>query len=266
MSKYEVYYYSQNRWGVAKVVFILCRYLPYAGVAMAAQEAILSSPFGDPTPRVSNDVLVSLSNKGNIIRISSILAAEILFCIRIWILWEKSKRILFTLFAAATVALTATLLFNLEPIVFGLSGSEWHFFADQVSHGAAAVAAVVLTYELALLFIVLLRWRQLRGNIGVETIVGVLVKDGVLYILGVVAISATILIVGFGFSPEYSAMFETFQVTMHSNMACRIMLNLVKNEKDIQDPTVKEEEEEDLGDMAFAAPGGPSSDLPESTA
>ncbi|EIW78130.1 hypothetical protein CONPUDRAFT_156140 [Coniophora puteana RWD-64-598 SS2] len=199
-----------------------------------------------------------------VIRISSVLAAEILLCIRIWILWEKSRRILFTLLAAATAALTATLLFNLQPTAFGLSGSEWHFFADQASLGAAAVAAVILAYELALLFIVLFRWRQLRGNIGVETIVSVLVRDGVLYILGIVAISATILIVGFGFSPEYSAMFETFQVAMHSNMACRIMLNLVKNEKGIQDPTVKEEEEEDLGDMAFAAPQ--PSGLPESTA
>ncbi|EIW78168.1 hypothetical protein CONPUDRAFT_156171 [Coniophora puteana RWD-64-598 SS2] len=52
-------------------------------------------------------------------------------------------------------------------------------------------------------------------------------------------------------------MFEALQITIHTGMACRTMLNLVRNEKEVEDPTVIDE----LDDMAFAAPTSSGSNV-----
>ncbi|EIW78131.1 hypothetical protein CONPUDRAFT_145476 [Coniophora puteana RWD-64-598 SS2] len=233
-SKWEAQYYLQGRLGFAKIIFIVCRYLAYPGVAMAVQ----------------------------LLRVVSILLAEFLLCIRIWILWERSKRMLYTLVGVAT------------PLSFG---PAYHFCADQVSLNASIVAAIVASYEIVLLLLVLLRWRYLRKCNSVGTLTSLLVKDGVLYIVGVIAISLTIVIIGFTFStPEAyfrdcsqntapclkgfaigdpvgkdTDTYNSIQVSIHSAMACRIMLNLVKNDRETHSTTAKGD---DFNSVVFAGP------------
>jgi len=246
--EWEAYYYVQSRWGLPKIVFIVCRYLPYPGVIMAAQEAALSYVNGDPLPHVECTVLDVISFRGNILRVCSVVFAEVLLSVRIWILWEKSKRMFIILVGLAVVTLPISLYLNMDPVpVVNRLG---YFCADQVSQDASVVSGAIIAYELSLLSLVLIRWRKLRGTVGEKSIANVLVRECILYIMFIVGISSSIVIVGFAFPEEYSAMFEALQITIHTGMACRTMLNLVRNEKEVEEPTIIDE----LDDMAFAAP------------
>jgi len=219
--EWEVQFYLQGRWGLVRVAFILCRYLPYPGLVLGILADLFQSVSDGTHPHSSPATLNSLQTYGNVIRVGAILMTELLLNIRIWALWAKNKRVLAVLLILAGVALPIGLYLNL-------------------THGLL-VNAVLMTYELALLLLVLLRRRELRETLGAlprsvlnnrRPIVELLIEDGVLYVLAIVAILATIIIGGYTLGTHaYGGLFNAFQLAIQSSMSCRSILHIIENDQ-----------------------------------
>ncbi|KAG2126079.1 hypothetical protein BD769DRAFT_1668514 [Suillus cothurnatus] len=181
-------------WDVTRVIFIISRYLPFAGAGMTA--------YGD------NQCTSIL--EGNIIHLIGIVAAEALLVIRTWAFWQRSKRLMIGLLVYSVLTITAAIAADLSPTML-IPGEEppkgTYYF--QSTRNSAVVYIFLAMFESLLLVLTVYKrvhdYRDFQGGI-VQT----LYYDGMIYMLCILTITIANVIIGVALASAYSNMFDTY--------------------------------------------------------
>ncbi|KAG1764337.1 hypothetical protein EDD22DRAFT_1019267 [Suillus occidentalis] len=215
-------------WDVIRIIFVISRYLPFAGVGMTA--------YGEwPTPilpcdadglildalRVSDQCASTL--EGNIIHIIGIVAAEALLVIRTWAFWQKSKKLLIVLLVYSVLTIIAAIAADLSPTSL-IPGEEpplgTCYFES--TRNAAVVYIFLAMFECVILMLTI--YKRVHDYRDFESgIVVTLYHDGMIYMLCILTITVANVIIGAAFASAYSNLFDTLQLVIHSVLASRIL-------------------------------------------
>lgn len=222
----EVQWTWFRSWDVTRVMFVISRYLPFAGVGMTAYDAL----------RASNQCASTL--EGNIIHIIGIVAAEGLLIIRTWAFWQKSKRLLIGLLVYSALTITAAIAADLSPTML-LPGEEppLNTCYFESTRNGAVVYIFLAIFESVILFLTIYKrvhdYRDFRSGI-----VATLYYDGILYMLCILTITVANVIIGAALASAYSNLFDTLQLVSHSVLASRILFRLRNNNERVHEPSM----------------------------
>ncbi|KAG2095448.1 uncharacterized protein F5147DRAFT_400531 [Suillus discolor] len=186
-------------WDVIRVIFVVSRYLPFAGVGMTAYDAL---------------------------RVSSIVAAEALLVIRTWAFWKKSKILLIGLSVYSVLTIAAILAVSLSPTML-LSGEEppvGTCYFESTRNSAVVYMFLVMFESVILILTVYKRVHDYKNF--QSRIVVTLYHDGMFYMLCILGITLANVIIGAVLPSAYSDMLEALQLVSHSVLASRILFRL----------------------------------------
>ncbi|KAG2047180.1 hypothetical protein BDR06DRAFT_122321 [Suillus hirtellus] len=212
-------------WDAIRVIFVISRYLPFAGVGMTAYDAL----------RVSNKCASTL--EGNIIHIVGIVAAEALLIIRTWAFWQKSKRLLIGLLVYSVLTIVAVLAVDLSPTVL-IPGEEPPLgtcYFESTRNGAVAYMFLAMFESVILSLTVYKRVHDYKNF--QSGIVVTLYHDGMVYMLCILGITLANVIIGAALPSAYSNMFDTLQLVTHSVLASRILFRLRRSSERVHEPS-----------------------------
>lgn len=210
----EVHWTWSKSWDVTRIIFIISRYLPFAGVGMTAYDAL----------RVSNQCTSTL--EGNIIHIISIVSAEALLVIRTWAFWQKSKKLLIGLLVYSVLTIAAAMAVDLSPTML-IPGEEpplgTCYF--QSTRNAALVYVFLAMFECVILILTV--YKRVHDYQDFQSgIIVTLYYDGMIYMLCILTITIANVIIGTALASAYSNMLDTLQLVSHSVLASRILFRL----------------------------------------
>ncbi|KIK42215.1 hypothetical protein CY34DRAFT_805196 [Suillus luteus UH-Slu-Lm8-n1] len=222
----EVQWTWSRPWDVIRIIFVISRYLPFAGVGMTAYDAL----------RVSDQCASTL--EGNIIHIIGIVAAEALLVIRTWAFWQKSKKLLIVLSVYSVLTIIAAIAADLSPTSL-IPGEEpplgTCYFES--TRNAAVVYIFLAMFECVILMLTI--YKRVHDYRDFESgIVVTLYHDGMIYMLCILTITVTNVIIGAAFASAYSNMFDTLQLVIHSVLASRILFRLRSSNERVHQPTM----------------------------
>lgn len=214
----EVQWTWSKPWDVIRIIFVISRYLPFAGVGMTAYDAL----------RVSDQCASTL--EGNIIHIIGIVAAEALLVIRTWAFWKKSKRLLIGLLIYSMATVIGAAAMNILPnhqlistdvsMIPGSCGFE-------SSRNAALVYAILALFECVILVLTAYKWFYDYRDSEIQTSIVTTVYGGsMLYMMCIIAITVTNVIIDAALPVGFTNIFDTLQLVIHSVLASRILFHL----------------------------------------
>ncbi|KAG2047175.1 hypothetical protein BDR06DRAFT_964268 [Suillus hirtellus] len=213
-------------WDVTRVIFVISRYLPFAGVGLTAYDAL----------RVGHQCTSSL--QGKIIHIISIVAAESLLIIRTWAFWQRSKRLLIGLLVYSVLIIAAALAVDLSPTML-LPGEEppigTCYFED--TRNEAVVYIFLAMFESVILILTVYKRVHDYKN-SQSGIVVTLYHDGMFYMLCILGITLANVVIGAALPSAYSDMLDALQLVSHSVLASRILFRIRDSNERIQEPSV----------------------------
>ncbi|KAG1854438.1 hypothetical protein DFJ58DRAFT_787912 [Suillus subalutaceus] len=224
----EVQWTWSRPWDVTRIIFIISRYLPFAGVGMTAYDAL----------RTSNQCASTL--EGNIIHIISIVAAEALLVIRTWAFWQKSKKLLIGLLVYSVLTIAAAIAADLSPTML-IPGEEpplgTCYFES--TRNSAVVYIFLAMFECVILTLTVYKrvhdYRDFQSGIVVT-----LYYDGMIYMLCILTITIANVIIGAALASAYSNMFDTLQLVIHSVLASRILFRLRHRNERVHESSMSE--------------------------
>ncbi|KAG1798644.1 uncharacterized protein HD556DRAFT_196806 [Suillus plorans] len=213
-------------WDITRVIFVISRYLPFAGVGLTAYDAL----------RVKHQC--TSSPQGKIIHIISIVAAESLLIIRTWAFWQKSKRLLIGLLVYSVLIIAAALAVDLSPKML-LPGEEppvgTCYFED--TRNEAVVYIFLAMFESVILILTVYKRVHDYKNFQ-SRIVVTLYHDGMFYMLCILGITLANVIIGAALPSAYSDMLDALQLVSHSVLASRILFRIRDSNGRIHEPSV----------------------------
>ncbi|KAG1798639.1 uncharacterized protein HD556DRAFT_196141 [Suillus plorans] len=207
-------------WDVIRVIFVISRYLPFAGVGMMAYDAL----------GVSNQCT---SLEGNIIHVTGIVAAEALLVIRTWAFWQKSKRLLIGILVYVVLSIAASLAVLKLSSTMLIPGGTCYF--EITRNDAVEYIFLAMFESMILTLTVYKRFHDFKNF--QSGIVVTLYHDDVFYTLCILAVTLANVIAGAALPSAYSDMFDTLQVVSHSVLASRILFRLRHSNERVQEPS-----------------------------
>ncbi|KAH7923035.1 hypothetical protein BV22DRAFT_610598 [Leucogyrophana mollusca] len=203
-----------RKWRLPRILFVLSRYVPFAGAIMTAYAAANSHetncvPFGD----VSNGA-----------RFLSMIFAECLLILRTYAFWGCSKRLLAALLTYGVATLAAAVIISAAPINLNIPGQSLPC-AFEGARSSAIPYGLLMLYEMVIMSLIIFkRNRHYRDASG--SVIKTLYRDGMLYTLCIMLVSSANVIVIASLPLAYSDMLNTPQIVVHSVLASRILFNL----------------------------------------
>ncbi|KAG1908924.1 uncharacterized protein F5891DRAFT_995945 [Suillus fuscotomentosus] len=182
-------------WDVIRVIFVISRYLPFADALRASDQCA--------------DTVEGYIN------LTSLAA---LLVIRTWAFWQKSKRLLIGLFAAAIAV-------DLDPAVLIPGGCYF-----ESTRNSAVVYMFLAMFESGQGF---RDYKDLQSRIVVT-----LYHDGMFYMLCILAITLANAIIGAALPIAYSNLFDSLQLVSHSVLASRILFRIRRNHERVHEPSI----------------------------
>ncbi|KAG1841597.1 hypothetical protein C8R48DRAFT_838076 [Suillus tomentosus] len=210
-------------WNVVRVIFIISRYLPFAGVGITAY----------------CDDQCAATLEGYIIDVISIVSAEALLVIRTWAFWQKSKRLLIGLSVYSVLSVAAAIAVDLDPAVLlpgdrGPSAAGCYF---ESSRNSAIVYMFLAMFESVMLILTV--YKRIRDYKDLQSrIVVTLYHDGMFYMLCILAITLANAIIGAALPIAYSNLFDSLQLVSHSVLASRILFRIRRNHERVHEPSI----------------------------
>ncbi|KAG1803987.1 uncharacterized protein BJ212DRAFT_952442 [Suillus subaureus] len=213
-------------WDIPRIMFIISRYLPFAGAGMTAYDAI----------RVSNQCASTV--EGYIIHVICIVAAESLLVIRTWAFWRKSKRLLIGLLVYIVLSVAGAIAADLIPTML-IPGEEpplgTCYFES--TRNAAIVYMFLAVFDSVMLILTVYKWFHDYKDFQSEIIV-TLYHDGIFYMLCILAVTLANVICEGALPSAYSNLFDTLQVVSHSVLASRILFRLRQSNESVHEPSM----------------------------
>ncbi|KAG1847953.1 hypothetical protein C8R48DRAFT_677428 [Suillus tomentosus] len=206
-------------WDAIRVIFVISRYLPFAGVGMTA--------YGDFDAKLITREKCTSTLEGN-----SIVAAEALLIIRTWAFWQKSRKLLIGLLVYSALTIVAVLAVDLSPTVL-IPGGTCYF--ESTRNGAVAYIFLAMFESVILILTVYKRVHDY--NSFQSGIVVTLYHDGMFYMLCILGITLANVIIGAALPSAYSNMLDTLQLVTHSVLASRILFRLRHSNERVHEPS-----------------------------
>jgi hypothetical protein len=207
-------------------MFTISRYLPFVGVGMTAYDAL----------RVSNQCASTV--EGYIIHVICIVAAESLLVVRTWAFWQKSKRLLIGLLVFIVLSVAGAITVDLIPTML-IPGEEpppgTCYFES--TRSAAVVYMFLVVFESVMLILTVYKRFHNYKDCQSEIIV-TLYRDGIFYMLCILAITLANVICEGALPSAYSNMFDTLQPVSHSVLASRILFRLRQSNERVHEPSM----------------------------
>ncbi|KAG1891559.1 uncharacterized protein F5891DRAFT_1070177 [Suillus fuscotomentosus] len=203
-------------WDVTRVIFIISRYLPFAGVGMTAYDAL----------RVSNQSTVGLT---------SLVA---LLVIRTWAFWQKSKNLLIGLIVYSVLTIIAAIAADLAPTMM-IPGEEpplgTCYFES--TRNAAIVYLFLVIFESVML--ILNVYKRIRDYKDFQSgIIVTLYHGGMFYMFCILSVTLANVIFEGALPSAYSNMFDSLQLVVHSVLASRILFRLRDSNERVHVPSM----------------------------
>ncbi|KAF9237228.1 hypothetical protein BU15DRAFT_76133 [Melanogaster broomeanus] len=184
-----------RKWDTTRLIFTVSRYVPFLGTGLTSYYL----PFNSPSAPCPNSLLTAAI----VIHIIGVIAAELLLILRTYALWLGDKRLLYGLFAYATITICAAIAIDTSPTQFLPGGQPQLGCLLESPRNGAIVYAILLLYELAIF--ALIAYKSFGPSRGPRSsIVHIICRDGIFYVLCIIAITLANVIITFWLPLEYS--------------------------------------------------------------
>ncbi|KAG1765774.1 hypothetical protein EDD22DRAFT_1049302 [Suillus occidentalis] len=229
----EVHWTWGRGWGIMRIIFIVSRYLPFAGLTMTVYSSIASTHGGIP----HHGIFTALYDG---VRWLGIAASELLLVARTYAVWGCNKRFL-TLTLMFTTAISIAVL-----VMSDLGASESGDSTGVFEEGqfSSIIYGLLMLVEIVLMTLTLYK-RSKFYQLGDSPLVTTLCRDGVLYVLCITrefwrfacvkallffflfAVVSMANCISIALLPaSYTALLAGPQLVTHSVLASRILFNL----------------------------------------
>ncbi|KAH7922960.1 hypothetical protein BV22DRAFT_621571 [Leucogyrophana mollusca] len=219
----ETHWVGGRKWDLARIIFTVSRYLPFAGVTMSVYAALGNR---------AGQNCVAFGQASNALHIIGILAAEGLLILRTYAFWKCSKKLLAVLLVLAAACLAGAIT-SPRFIIITLPSDRTEniiYWSDSgciflTGRNASLQYVFLMFYEIVVLS--LTAYQRLHSHRDSKnSVLATLYRDSMLYVACIILMSAITIIVGFGLPLSYGAMLDCPQVVIHSILASRILFNL----------------------------------------
>ncbi|KAF9237229.1 hypothetical protein BU15DRAFT_76134 [Melanogaster broomeanus] len=184
-----------RKWGTTRLIFTVSRYILFLGTGLTAYRIPFNSSSA-PCPS-------SLLTAAIVIHVIGVIAAELLLILRTYALWLGDKRLLYGLFAYVTITTCAAIAIDTSPTQLLPGGQPQLGCLLEASRNSAIVYAILLLYELVILTLIAYKsFGPSRGSR--SSIVRIIYRDGIFYVLCIIAITLANVIVTSWLPLEYS--------------------------------------------------------------
>ncbi|KAG2144541.1 hypothetical protein DEU56DRAFT_790213 [Suillus clintonianus] len=217
-----------SKWGIARVLFCISRYLPF--VASAIYHCYL---FAVLSALSDYDQCFPLYDAAMWLNAISICAAKGLLILRTYAMWKCNRKILYGLLAFVGILLTVAFVLEVKAGLL-LSYGPPPSFGGPGCYPTKSTDVLYVFYltlvitEFVILVLVLIQARvysqQMTGP--ASGLLKSLYRDSIFYIVCLLLISIANVVVMSTIPPRYNQLFDTFPAVMHSVLSSRIMFNL----------------------------------------
>ncbi|KAF9237225.1 hypothetical protein BU15DRAFT_76130 [Melanogaster broomeanus] len=184
-----------RKWDTTRLIFTMSRYILFLGTGLTAYQIPFNSSSA-PCPG-------SLQTVASVIHIIGVIAAELLLILRTYALWLGDKRLLYGLLAYATVTICAAIAIDTSPTQFLPGGQPQLGCLLESPRNSAIVYAILLLYELVIF--TLIAYKSFGASRGTRSsTVRIIYRDGIFYVLCIIAITLANVVVTFWLPLEYS--------------------------------------------------------------
>ncbi|KAG2119778.1 uncharacterized protein F5147DRAFT_121569 [Suillus discolor] len=226
----EIRWTWNRRWNVARVLFVISRYMAFVAAAMTSY-AVLATR--------ANQNCTNFSRASNAIHIISIVAAEGLLIIRTYAFWKQSKKLLAVLLVLAAICIACGV--GLADFVGGLLDALASPLAPTTSNcnfetnrGSAIQYGFLVAYELLLMSLTVFKryeyYRDCNGRL-----VRAIFQGGVRYMTAIIFVSVVNIVITSAVPLSYSEMMDLPQVVLHSMLASRVLFSLRESDQNALD-------------------------------
>lgn len=215
----ELPFITRSTWRVVKYLYLVCRYVPFLYLAVVSSRSLESHP--------SLSMCQTMYSLNSYLGMLIIVSAESIFFVRTYIIWDRSKRILW--------AFIISIMFLLTPIVgilvkynSSIIVTNWIGPGILGCSKTGETSAVLYVYvlmviaELEILCLTLYRaivnYRRERG----ANVLRVLVQHNIFYFGCGVASSVVLIVVIATFPASYSDLVSSVQITVHAALVTRM--------------------------------------------
>ncbi|KIK43304.1 hypothetical protein CY34DRAFT_11827 [Suillus luteus UH-Slu-Lm8-n1] len=233
----ELPFITRSTWRVVKYLYLVCRYVPFLYLAVVSSRSLESHP--------SLSMCQTMYSLNSYLGMLIIVSAESIFFVRTYIIWDRSKRILWAFIISIMFLLTPIvgILVKYNSSIIG-KGSSYsvnylvNIRASSVTNWigpgilgcskTGETSAVLYVYvlmviaELEILCLTLYRaivnYRRERG----ANVLRVLVQHNIFYFGCGVASSVVLIVVIATFPASYSDLVSSVQITVHAALVTRM--------------------------------------------
>ncbi|OAX36024.1 hypothetical protein K503DRAFT_772919 [Rhizopogon vinicolor AM-OR11-026] len=217
-----------SKWGVARVLFCISRYLPFIASAIYHYYAFAH------LPNLSDyDKCFPLYDAVSWLNVFAICASEGLLILRTYAMWNCNRYVLYGLMVFVSALLTAAFVLEVKagdtlsygpPPFSGVPGCYPTNPADVLY----MFCMMLVIFESAILLLVLIQViKHSRRICGVATgLLTSLYRDSLLFVVCLLCMSIVNLVVMSTIPPRFNEVFDTLPAIMHSVLASRIMFNI----------------------------------------
>lgn len=240
----ELSFVTGSTWKIVKYLYLVCRYVPFLYLTAISSRTL------DKYPSLS--MCQTLYSMNSYLGIVIIVSAESIFFVRTYVIWDRSKRVLWTFIASVTFLLTPIVgilvKYNSSTIITNwvATGVPGCFKTGETS-AVLYVYVLMLIAELEILCLTLYqaiaRYRRERS----ANVLRVLVQHNIFYFLCGVGSSGVLIVAIAIFPPSYSDLVSSIQITVHATLVTRMHRALWKYNTDYAHP-------DDFSLTTFSAP------------
>lgn len=217
-----------SKWGMARVLFCISRYLPFVASAiyhyyLFAVESTLTD-YGQCFP---------LYDAAMWLNAISICAANGLLILKTYAMWKCNRKILYGLLAFFSILLTVAFVLEVKagnllsygpPPSFGGTGCYQTTSADVLF--VFFLTLVVTETVILILVVIQARVCSQQMTSAASGLLKSLYRDSIIYIICVMLVSIANVVLMSTISARYNQLFDTFPAVIYSVLSSRIMFNI----------------------------------------
>ncbi|KAG2060910.1 hypothetical protein BDR06DRAFT_1016872 [Suillus hirtellus] len=229
----ELPFVTGSTWRIVKYLYLVCRYVPFLYLTVISSRTLEKDP--------SLSMCQTLYSMNSYLGIVIIASAESIFFVRTYVIWGRSKWVLWTFIVSVTFLLTpivgilvkynsSTIITNRVPT--GVPGC----FKTGETSAVLYVYVLMIIAELEILCLTLYqaiaRYRRERS----ANVLRILVQHNIFYFLCGVGSSGVLIVAIAIFPPSYSDLVSSIQITVHAALVTRMHRALWRYNADYAHP------------------------------
>ncbi|KAG2014256.1 hypothetical protein CC2G_011091 [Coprinopsis cinerea AmutBmut pab1-1] len=224
----EIEFVWKSRWNAVKVLFLLTRYLPFLELLPLINYVFMDGEWWYQCETTYRAI--------GWMQVIGVICAEVLLSIRIWAVWDRSRRvgIFLTLFALVSFGLLMGLanIYFQSVRYFKLPQPHGHHcLSIRVGNNLYIVSlwVIILIYDTVLISLLVVRGIPcLRAALNCFRLQNAVFRYGLIYYFYLFVLTVMNVVIMLLLPFEYINILATIERTMYSILACRAILHIRK--------------------------------------